>query len=213
MTSDSEGDVYCDTLEQMEPEQVTEGWEALESCRTTAEALPAASPALPALYRQISLYSQLPQLCKPPQHCHPGSPVRLPEPMGPPGCTPLCFVSLLEPGPHHRGGAEEPVVQPVPPVAPFVPAVRLQWGTGGLPGLSKASSPKRGWYRCLPCTPATRSLLPATGQLVYRQQRLAFEVLWRGLVDPVGRREEAAWLPGFFLELFCHLEPGHLASL
>ena len=54
VTSDSEGDVYCDTLEQMEPEQVMEGWEALGSSRSTAEALPAASPALPALYRPIS---------------------------------------------------------------------------------------------------------------------------------------------------------------
>lgn len=105
VTSDSEGDVYCDTLEQMEPEQVTEGWEALESCRTTAEAFPAASPALPALYRQISPYCQLPQLRTPPQHCHPGSPVRLPEPMGPPGCTPSVFcVPLGAWSPSPRGG-------------------------------------------------------------------------------------------------------------
>uniref|UniRef100_A0A663MVX7 Acyl-CoA binding domain containing 4 n=1 Tax=Athene cunicularia TaxID=194338 RepID=A0A663MVX7_ATHCN len=52
VTSDSEGDVYCDTLEQMEPEQVTAGWEALGSCRTAVKALPAVSPALPALYSQ-----------------------------------------------------------------------------------------------------------------------------------------------------------------
>lgn len=49
MTSDSEGDLFCDTLEQMDPEQVTG---RLGSA--AAEALPAAGPALPALDRQRS---------------------------------------------------------------------------------------------------------------------------------------------------------------
>lgn len=44
-TSDSEGDVYCDTVEQMEPEQVMESGEALESSAT-----PAPCPVLPYLY-------------------------------------------------------------------------------------------------------------------------------------------------------------------
>lgn len=50
MASDSEGEVFCDTLEQMEPEQVTSPGAGrpqggLGSLHTVAETSPAGSPA------------------------------------------------------------------------------------------------------------------------------------------------------------------------
>lgn len=115
MTSDSEGDVYCDSLEQMEPEQVTEGWEADPSVLSAPPAL-CITVALPYHHSTATT----------PWHCH--STTALPS--WAPSETPktckatqlhfLCFVSLQNLVP----------ITPAPPAAPLCCGAAL-WSTGG----------------------------------------------------------------------------------
>lgn len=132
MTSDSEGDVYCDSLEQMEPEQVTEGWEADPSVLSAPPAL-CITAALPQ-HRSTATT---------PQHCH--STVALPSRA--PSRTPktyratqlhlLCFVSPQNLVSITWGASGAPQHHPQPHIA----VVRL---CGALVGAGTgASSPPR----------------------------------------------------------------------
>lgn len=124
VTSDSEGDMFCDTLEQMEPEKVTE--EALE-----------ALPSLPCLH------------CTAPPALEPHRTYR--------DTLLHISVSLLEPGPCHRGDAEEP------PQSPHSCGAALM-GHWGLLGLGKTSSST--WMPPPGLFPCHFSLLPAaTGHI------------------------------------------------
>jgi len=188
VTGDSEGDVYCDTLEQMELEQVTEGYEVPESCHAAAKALPAARPALPVPYGQalrvvgsrssarccgtatLPLGTTVLGAQRDSQHLqgHPAAPL----------CA-LCPSRSLVP--ITKGRLRSLAL----PVAQLAAAAQLRCGTGGLPGLSGAGSPEWGWCGHLACSP-----LPAA-----RQLGSALGVLQRGSADPVGRGEEAARPP------------------
>uniref|UniRef100_A0A8B9EA63 ACB domain-containing protein n=1 Tax=Anser cygnoides TaxID=8845 RepID=A0A8B9EA63_ANSCY len=106
VASDSEGEVFCDTLEQMEPEQVTSPRGRTASRR--AGVPPCHGRNVPC--RQPCSERAALCLCVllSPLHCFPGSPATPPTPAGVPAKQPCCVPVPLEPGPRHRGQAEGP---------------------------------------------------------------------------------------------------------